>query len=390
MSEWPLLDGKRVLFVLCGFDLGGAERQAMHLARYLKDQGCDVRLWGHHHHHAGPEAVIEACRSAGVPWSVQKFRWPCGKRALLCDTWGLLGALRRDRPDVILPFTTWPNIGCNLVWRWSPATICLWAQRDIVPLRGDRIERFAYRRASAIVCNAHHEIDHLQRVFGERADAVQVVHNGIDLPPSVKSRAEWRKDLEIGEDALVVTMLAHFRGDKDHATLLQAWRKLRDQLPDVPERVLVLAGAHQETYANVRELARGLAVMDTVRFPGHVGDVAGLLAASDVGVLCSRAEGLPNAVLEYMAGGLPVVATDVAGNREALGEASGHPLFNPGDADGLAVRLRELLGQPGLRDPLGGLNRERARAAFSVESMCRKWASLISEQLGAGGEAVTA
>jgi hypothetical protein len=67
------LKGKRVLFVLCGFDLGGAERQALYLARYLKGIGCKVRVWGHHHHKVGPELVIKECETSGIPWAEYKF-----------------------------------------------------------------------------------------------------------------------------------------------------------------------------------------------------------------------------------------------------------------------------------------------------------------------------
>ena len=62
------ISGKRVVFALCGFELGGAERQALNFARYLKqERGCDVRVWGHHLHSRGPERVLEICRDLGIP-----------------------------------------------------------------------------------------------------------------------------------------------------------------------------------------------------------------------------------------------------------------------------------------------------------------------------------
>jgi glycosyltransferase involved in cell wall biosynthesis len=378
-----LLVGRRVLFVLCGFDLGGAERQALHFARYLAELGCDVRVWGHHLHQPGPEMVIDHCDAAGIPWAVYRFRWPCRKAALVRDAWRMLRGLRRERPDVILPYTTWPNVGCGLTWRWSPARVCVWGQRDI-RLRGDVVERLAYRNASVVICNAAHEIDHLRRVLGETRAPVHVVHNGIELAPAQRSRAEWRADLGIDTAAPVATMVANFRPGKDHATLLRAWGQVLAGSSDCGSRPrLLLAGAHQESYAATQQLAGDLGLLDSVNFLGQVKDVAGLLRASDIGILATADEGLPNAILEYMASGLPVIATDLPGNREALGEATERSFYMPGDAGSLAARLEALLYAPDLRKQMGARNRQRTSTEFSITKMCETMASIVADHLDA-------
>jgi glycosyltransferase involved in cell wall biosynthesis len=389
MNKQHILSGKRILFVLCGFDLGGAERQALHLARYLKSQGCDVRVWGHHHHHAGPELVIDYCDAAGIPWAVYRFRWPCRKTALMRDGWRMLRGLHRERPDVILPYTTWPNVGCGLTWRWSWARVCIWGQRDVERLRGDAIERFAYRRASAVICNAEHEVDYLRRTLGETRAPVFVIHNGIDLEPCRKTRAEWRFDLRIEENATVATMLANFRLGKDHPTLLHAWKKMLMTIPDERTRPrLLLAGAPQESYTTVHQMANSLGLIDSVSFLGQVKDVSGLLAASDIGILTTTDEGLPNAVIEYMASGLPVVATDLPGNRETLGDDPQQQFYKTGDPDSLAARLHALLRDQDLRRKLGTRNRQRASAKFSIDAMCKKTVGIIVDLLDTVSERI--
>ena len=160
-----------------------------------------------------------------------------------------------------------------------------------------------------MICNAAHEVQYLRHTLGETSAPVFVVHNGIELEPCEKTRAEWRAELGISEDVTVATMLANFRPEKDHPTLLHAWRRLLGTIAHGQSRPrLLLAGAPQETYPAVRQLASCLGLLDTVSFPGQMRDVSGLLAASDVGILSTESEGLPNAVLEYMAGGLPVIA----------------------------------------------------------------------------------
>jgi glycosyltransferase involved in cell wall biosynthesis len=233
------------------------------------------------------------------------------------------------------------------------------------------VERFAYRHVSGVICNAEHEAGYLERTLGATPAPISVVHNGFDLEACQKTRAQWRKELGLSEDALLVAMVANFRPEKDHLTLLCAWREVMATAMEgeIP-RYLVFAGAHQESYSAVLEQAKKLDLLGTVILLGQVDDVSGLLAASDIGVLASRYEGLSNVIVEYMASGLPVVATDIPGNREALGHDPRQWGCPVGDSQVLATRLRALLCDPELRRQLGERNRKRAAEAFSIEGMC--------------------
>lgn len=373
--------GKIFLFALCGFDLGGAERQAMYLARYLKELGGDVRVWGHHHLYHGPEKVIEQCEAMNIPWAEYKFRWPCGKAALLRDSFRLLKGLYKERPDIILSYTKWPNIGCGLVWPWSPAKVFIWGQRDISPLKNDWPSSIAYKGASAIICNASHEINYLTQALGKTSVPMHVVHNGVKLDPPQKTRSQWRKALCIPQNAIIVTMLANLRSDKDHSTLLHAWRKVVDSYPKIGKIKLFLAGSHQESFDDVERLISELLLSENVTLPGQISDVAGFLAACDIGVLITQSEGLPNAILEYMDCGLPIVATDIPGNREALGDNADDQLCRPNDPENLAEKLNELILSPSLRHRLGDLNYKRSVSKFSIDTMCDKMSSIIIETL---------
>lgn len=372
---------RRILLVFCSLELGGAERQGLLLARYLQKVGCDVRVWSTL---AGHGLVVEHCDAADIPWSVHRFRWPCRKSSLVRDGLRFLRALWRERPDVVLSYTTCPNVACGLFWRWSPVKACIWGQRNVHELRGDAVERAAYRRVSMVICNASHEVDFLRDVLGETPAPVTVIHNGLDLGTAEQDRFGWRCRLGISADDLVVTMLANLRPAKDHVTLLHAWHRLIRELPEkAPGLHLLLAGAPQQSAASVRELAASLRILDTsVHLLGQVTDVSGLLAASDVGVLTSAREGLPNAVLEYMAAGLPVIATDLPGNREALGMDYDHPFPAVADPAQVAEAIGLLLADSSLRRKLGERNRERAATEFSIKVMCEKTVSCIDEALG--------
>lgn len=379
MNKTQILAGKRFLFVFCSLELGGAERQGLYLARYLKRLGCDILVWSNH---ANPGLVIDYCNNANIPWAIHRFQWPCRKSSLVRDSLRMIWALRKERPDVILPYTTWPNVGCGLTWRWSPAKVCIWGQRNINDLQGDAVERFAFRRISAVICNAEHEIDYLRQTLGETTAPIFVVHNGVKLDPCVKTRNAWRAELEIDEDATVATMVANFRPQKDHQTLLYAWRKVLAAIPKgqiLPR--LLLAGAPMQSYDAVHQLAGNLGILDSVIFLGQVKDISGLLEASDIGILTSTREGLPNAVIEYMASGLTVVATDLPGNREVLGDDPQQPFCKPCDTDSLSTQLQILLRDRDLRHKLGTRNRQRALAEFSINAMCEKTVGLIGDLL---------
>jgi glycosyltransferase involved in cell wall biosynthesis len=126
--------------------------------------------------------------------------------------------------------------------------------------------------------------------------------------------------------------------------------------------VLLLAGRSAGTKDAAKAVAYDLDLGSSVRFLEDVVDVSGLLAASDIGVLSSQSESAPNALLESMAAGLPVVGTDVPGIREIVPSGQTGSLVPPRDAEALAAALLELILDPAARDRLGRGNAEHVAA----------------------------
>jgi glycosyltransferase involved in cell wall biosynthesis len=365
------------VFVLAWAVLGGAERHALAVARQLFAEGAQVEVLALTDEDGRFRAAAEA---EGIGWHPCRIEWRGGRAEKARELARLAVALRRLRPDVVVPYCTRPNVLCGLVWRSTGASLCVWNQQDVGSTRiGRRLLARALRGTPLLIANSEAARDHLL-LLGAVPDRVHVVANTPVEHVAESDGSEWRSRLGISRQAFVVTMLAHLHVGKDHDTLLRAWRKVVDRVGDGP--VLLLAGRPAGGEHAVKALAFDLALGSSVRFLDDVLDVGGLLAATDVGVLSSRGESAPNAVLESMAASLPVVATDLPGIRELFGERQRSFLAPSGDADGLALALLDLYADADLRRTLGEENRrlivERMRHPAG-----RAAAELIAAALGA-------
>ena len=377
------LSGRRIVFVLPSAVLGGAERHAIQLAHGLAEgeAAVEVSALG-----ARDGEGRQLCDQLGIPWRPVPVEWSRSEgRLRKAGELARVGlALRRAHPDALLPFCGFPNVVCGLVWRATGAKVCIWNQQDVNELRRvhESRVRWAVRNTPLFVANAKHAGDFLVARWGAPRSRVRVIHPGVEVAIPESDRASWRTNLGLGEEDFAACMVAHLHPGKDHATLLHAWRLVADRLSKGGRRgVLVLAGRPAGTEDALKALAFDLRLQDHVRFVGEVRDVAGLSAACDAGVLSSRAEGCPNAVLEGMAAGLAFAGTDIPGIREAAGPDSFPFLAAPGDAEGLADALLRLAENSETRAKLGARNRERVRREFSMKSVVERNVELLMESL---------
>jgi glycosyltransferase involved in cell wall biosynthesis len=369
------------VLVLGTLNMGGAERQALLLARELQARHrARVAVVGL----SRPGPVAAQCEAMGIPWLISPFRWPCRRLNLVRRLPILAWRLRQLRPEAIIGYTGWANVGCGLVWRLTGAKAFIWSQRSVLPqgLVGSRLSRLAARSSSGWIANCRHAADFLAGAVDLRRELIRVVPNAVSLEAPAASRPEWRERLGVSEGQAVVVMVANLREPKDHGTLISAWRRVLERWPgNVDRPVLALAGRPDARYPQVREQVEHLGIGGNVRILGEVKDVAGLLRASDIGAFCSSSEGLPNAVIECMACGLPVAATDLPGVREALGPCPADLLHPAGDAESLADGLLTLLRNPDRCRTDGERNRLRVDAEFSPEALVNRTLDVINSAL---------
>jgi glycosyltransferase involved in cell wall biosynthesis len=177
-------------------------------------------------------------------------------------------------------------------------------------------------------------------------------------------------------------MLANLTPFKDHRTLIKAWPYVIKELAAQGRSAkLVLAGDLSVTYQDIKRLTLQLGIHDSVIFPGRVDDIHEMLASADIAAFCSNSEGCPNAVLESMAAGLPVAATDIPGIREVVGDEGVQYLAPPRDERKLAQVIISFAMNPDLRTIAGKANRTRIAQQFSVHRMNQEMSDLMNSLL---------
>jgi len=307
--------------------------------------------------------------------------------------WGALAGLsrltrlmRRERVDIVQSYGFYSNLPAVLAARLARVPVALASRRDMGEfLNGPapRLERVAFRFATRVVVNANAIREQLVSTRQTGPSKIVVIPTGVDLD-RFDLRAPRDEQPTARPPGGTVAMVARFRRQKDHPTFLQAARMV---LADEPGTTFLLAG-DGSLRESTETLARDLGVSGSVRFVGPVEPdaMARFLFGVDVAVLASKGnEGIPNVILEAMAAGKPVVATDTGGCREAVHDGVTGFLVPPGDAGQLAGRVLRLLGDGEMAARMGKAGRGRVESEFSLARMADRFAGLYEGLLRAAG-----
>lgn len=352
----------RVLHIITSLNRGGAERM---LVRLLTDES-RARDIDHVVVALIPDGELsEELRAAGV--CVHHLGMRRGRASLPAFV-KLVRLLRRARPTLLMSWLyhsdllavmAWPLVGRpSLVWNLRGSA----ALKD-VPSRSTRLVMHVLARLSylpvGIAANSLRAID-VHRALGYRARRWIYLPNGFPVDhwhPGLDDRAAVRAELGIAEHHRAIVSVARADPEKDHGTLLRAARLV---LSETAAARLILVGR------GTRELELPDDVREQIIPLGERTDVERLLRGCDLAVLSSRTEGLPNAIGEAMATGLPVVSTAVGDAARLIGDAG--RTVPPGDPDALAGTIMELLQLEGASfRALGNRARQRITDHFSFD-----------------------
>ena len=351
----------RVVMTIGSARLGGAEGQLTKVAAGLRDRGHDVSVV--FTAYGGPHT--EVLDAAGVPWCVARLPIKhisgLGREIIMILRIGWF--VRRARPDVIMAWLP------GAIWSTLLISRAISRAKRIAALRGESlvtspIVRCLLRRAMAsadvITVNSPHLIDEAELVGGDRRRVV-VLPNGVFIP---SQRAE-----HVATQPPVAVVVANFRHYKGHDVLVRALAKV-----DLPLHVRLLGeGDH---LADTAALAEQLGVGNRLTFVDYPGDVRRELASAQFAIHPSRTEGLSNAILEELAAGLPVVATNVGGTALLIKDGSEGFLVEAGDDEALAAAMTRLASDPTLRQRMATSARAHAET-FSVDACIDRFEKLV-------------
>lgn len=349
-----------IAHVITKLDVGGAQTHVVELALGQVSAGHRVDVVTGLD---GPAARRLA--ASGVPVTVvPELAAAHGRVSQRAALRAVTSALAGVRPDLVHGHSSNGGLAARLAARRlrrpSVYTAHGWPFQRGAPWK-QRVMSFAGEFVGGHVGDAVIVLTEAERQRAVRARVVptarlHVVPNGIADVPAHQQRASR------GGHAPVLVMVARFAPPKLQAELVDTLAQLADR----PWTLRLVGDGPQLDVCRARVAAHP-GLHDRIEFLGHRDDVADVLAASDIGVLWSRYEGLPISVMEYMRAGLCCVASDLPGTRELFGPERAGIVAVSGDE--LAAALGTLLGDPARIDELGRRARRRYAARYSVDAL---------------------
>lgn len=304
-------------------------------------------------------------------------------RKLSIQAVALARLIREVKPDVVHS-RNWGALEAVFAGRWVGACPVIHSEHGFEvdpatePRRRNLFRRFAFEMADQVFSVSEQLRDLLARGTGFPARRIEVIHNGVDMTHFRQDRAArsaCRRELGIAEDEFCIGCVGRLNHIKDYPTMLRAAEILSRSRNSWR---LLIAGAGTEL-PHLEEFVRANpGLRERVRFLGPCDRVPEFLNAIDVYVLPSISEGISNSLLEAMATGVPVMASDVGGNPEVVVDGTSGILFPVGDFRQLTDRLLFLSNQGALRSQLAENARRRIEEEFSVDLMIRRYEEMYA------------
>lgn len=221
-------------------------------------------------------------------------------------------------------------------------------------------------------------------ILGIPSKKINIIYNATQLPSenafNKESRKNFRSRLKLHYEKIAV-FVGRLSEEKGLDTLVNAWKIVNEKFPQAHLLLLGEGGAYRNVEKETREVVEQLNLKETVHFLGHVQNAKDFILASDVFVLPSRAEGMSNALVEAMACGSAIVATDIEANREICQNEINSLLVKTNDAEELASAIIRIFDSPIVAEKLAKQARMFAAENLSVENMTARYINLYQQMM---------
>jgi len=352
--------------------VSGSEGHLLALLPALRERGIDARFLGLDVPGSDAPRFYEALDELGLPHRSVR----CGPDVSARMARDVIRAIRAERPELVHTHLVHADVYGGLAARMLRVPSVSTRHNDDRYLLGPfrYVDRAFARPARRLIAISDAVRRFLEQSGHEPAKLVTIRY-GLDELPSTRSDPTPAA-AGIPADVPLAVAVGRLIAQKDHATLLRAFARVRSTLPEA--RLAILGSGPLE--AETRKLAGELGLEEAVTLPGRT-DIRDWLERADVFVHTSRWEGFGIVLLEAMLAGLPVVATRVSAVPEVVADGVTGVLVEAGDVDGLAAALQALLTDRERARALGEAGRRRAREEFSVARMAECTHALYDEVL---------
>ncbi|MEQ1920976.1 MAG: glycosyltransferase family 4 protein [Pyrinomonadaceae bacterium] len=369
---------KRILQFIGSFHQGGSERQATALSCALKAEGTHDIFVATLNNEGVLRATMETAGFTDIPEFplTSFFNANFVRQVRSCSAY-----LKDHKIDLVHTHDFYTNVFGMAAASLAGVKAKVASKRETGGMRSpsqEFVEKLAFGRTDAIVANSAAVRDHLT-ARGISADKIEVIYNGLDLSRFENASGRPEKfGLPTDENIRLVTLVANLRhAVKNVPMFLRAAKRVADT---VPYTHFVIAG-EGELESELKAMVVELGIDKEVHFIGRCSDIPSLLSTSSACVLTSTAEGFSNSILEYMAAGKPVVATNVGGAAEAVVEGETGYLVASDDDAGMAENLIDLLKDDRKAVAFGNAGRAIAHDKFSQEAQLRNTLRLYNSLL---------
>jgi glycosyltransferase involved in cell wall biosynthesis len=376
-SQVVATDPIRILYIIDFWaSPGGTERHLSYLLGALDRTRfkCHVVVFNYQ-----SNALAEKARAAGI----EIIHLPVARYYTPNALWQgikLFRLIRARRIDIVQSFHYKSDVYGAVVARLAGVRRFVSSKRDAADYKSEfrffmhRLVRPITRRYIAVSQVVAEVIRRKEKVA---ADRISVIYNGVDLEkysvPNGDAKGAAKAALGLAPNAFVIGMSAWFRPEKDHQLLIDAYLAISEAAPEA--RLAFVGGG--PLFEHYRQWVADRGLGERIKFAGSVDDVRGALRAFDVACLVPKInEGFSNSVLEKMAMGLPVIVTDVGGNKEAVAPGENGYVIPPGARAELERHLLALYGDQPLRARMGTASRARVEELFSLPKMIERHAAL--------------
>jgi glycosyltransferase involved in cell wall biosynthesis len=286
--------------------------------------------------------------------------------------------LKQQQIKIVQTFFESSDLWAGFVTKAMSSAKLIWSRRDMGILRTGK-HHAAYRMMAGapdrVFAVSEQVRQHCIEVDGIKPARIQTIYNGLDL-------ADWKTTVKPAKhtDEILVATVGNIRRVKGHDVFIKAAASVAAQFPNVH---FSIAGEVLEPdyFAELQGMVNDLKLTGRFHFAGGVTDLKDHLAEADVFVLPSRSEGFSNAIIEAMAASLPVVATNVGGNAEAVLDGVTGFIVPPQDSDVLATAIGRLLSDPARARQMGEAGKILAAEKFTTEAMMSQITSVYADLL---------